>query len=361
MIKKFKCIHVGLGNFSLQRLQLNLNNNLFDVVAFVDIDVTNAADKLKKLNNLPENYENRVFKSISDAQKKFSAEVCFIYVASEIHPKLIIESLENKLHTFCVKSIACEMTDFKKIIEVKKKYKKLKLVQGLNNQWNEASLKMQELLKDKENFGELMIGNCTVWGRQNLKSEKPTVDVIKEGIFFHSMGIHQLSQIVAALGLPESVVSSSLEFKQEDIGFKGVTGTSSGVSFFKYKNGGTISYSATRGGHGNPFGFASRWSGNWLFHGTKGDIKRDGGRLTLYKNGNIVEDFFLKDLDNNLYLDELKQYEMFHQNLSGNNKFDMQKKSLESWLLMEACNISIKKDKKILLNDLILETGFKNL
>ena len=47
--------------------------------------------------------------------------------------------------------------------ENKKKYKKLKLVQGLNNQWNEASIKMQELLNDKENFGELMIGNCTMW------------------------------------------------------------------------------------------------------------------------------------------------------------------------------------------------------
>ena len=34
------------------------------------------------------------------------------------------------------------------------------------------------------------------------------------------MGIHQLSQIVAALGLPESVISSSPEFKQEEIDLK---------------------------------------------------------------------------------------------------------------------------------------------
>ena len=47
---------------------------------------------------------------------------------------------------------------------------------------------MQELLNDKENFGELMIGNCTMWGRQNLKSEKPIIDVIKEGIFFIPWG-----------------------------------------------------------------------------------------------------------------------------------------------------------------------------
>ena len=121
MTKKIKCIHVGLGNFSLQRIQLNLDNNLFEVVAFVDIDISNTIDNLKKLKNLPKDFEKRIFKSISAAQKKYSAEVCFIYVASEAHPKLIIESLENNLHTFCVKSIACEMSDFKKIMKIKKK------------------------------------------------------------------------------------------------------------------------------------------------------------------------------------------------------------------------------------------------
>jgi len=361
MKKKFKCIHVGLGNFSLQRLQINLDNDLFEVVAFVDIDLKKSLESLKKLKNLPSDYENRLFSTISEAKSKFEAEVCFIYVASELHSKLIIESLENNLNTFCVKSIACDLNEFKRIIEVKKKHKKIKLIQGMNNQWNEASLKMQELLKDKDQFGDLKIGNCTMWGRQNLKSEKPLIDVTKEGIFFHSMGVHQLSQLVASIGLPESVISSSPEFEQSDIGFKGVTGTTSAVCFFKYKNGGTISYTATRGGHGNPFGFASRWSGNWLFHGTKGDIKRDGGRLTLFKNGNIVKDFYLKDLDDNLYTDELKQFEMFHKNLSGFDYFDMQKQSLETWILMEACNISIKKNKQIIINDLVTKIGLNNL
>lgn len=41
-MKKFKCIHVGLGPFSLQRLQINLNSDQFDVVAFVDIDIENS-------------------------------------------------------------------------------------------------------------------------------------------------------------------------------------------------------------------------------------------------------------------------------------------------------------------------------
>ena len=334
---------------------------MFDVVAFVDLDISKAREGLKKLKNIPSDYEDRIFTSISEAQQKYKAEVCFIYAASEVHSKLIIESLENKLHTFCVKSIASNIKEFKKIIDIKNKNKELKLVQGLNNQWNEASLKMQELLNDTKEFGKLKIGNCIMWGRQNLRSEKPLVDVNQEGIFFHSMAVHQLGQVVSSIGLPKSVISTSPEFEQEDIGFKGVEGTSSAICFFKYEDGGTISYTATRGGHGNPFGFASRWSGNWLFHGTKGDIKREGGRLTLFKNGNIVKDFYLKDLDENLYIDELKQFEIFHKNLLGNNEFDIQKKSLEIWLLMEACSISSKEKKEIYLKDLTDEVNIKSL
>ena len=87
------------------------------------------------------------------------------------------------------------------------------------------------------------------------------------------------------------------------------------------------------------------------FHGTKGDIKRDGGRLTLFRNGNIVKDFYLKDLDENLYIDELKQYEAFYESLF--KKIDLQKKSLQVWLLMEACNVSSKQNREVLIDEII--------
>ena len=41
-------------------------------------------------------------------------------------------------------------------------------------------------------------------------------------------------------------------------------------------------------------------AGQWIIHGEKGDLKRDGGRITIFKNGQVVGDNFLKDLDNNL-------------------------------------------------------------
>ena len=124
-IKKIKCIHVGLGAFSINRLKINLNNNYFDTVAFVDIDREKALKELNSIEGIPEDYEKRLFASISDAKKVFKAEACFIYVSSEHHANLIIESLNNQLHTLCVKSIACNIAEFKKILEAKKKKQRL--------------------------------------------------------------------------------------------------------------------------------------------------------------------------------------------------------------------------------------------
>ena len=73
----------------------------------------------------------------------------------------------------------------------------------------------------------------------------------------------------------------------------------------------------------------------------------------MFRNGNIVKDFYLKDLDDNLYIDELKQYEAFYENLSGNKKIDLQKKSLQVWLLMEACNVSSKQNREVLIEEII--------
>ena len=60
----------------------------------------------------------------------------------------------------------------------------------------------------------------------------------------------------------------------DELGFTGVWGTGGGQCLFEFDNGAPFSYSGTRIAHGNPFGFASRWSGQWIIHGEKGDIKR---------------------------------------------------------------------------------------
>ena len=351
-------IHVGLGNFSLQRLILNLENNRFDPVAFVDINIEESKKKLESIENLPKDLCKKVFTSITEAKKNCDATVCIIYVSSELHADLVIESLSLELNTFCVKAIACDLEEFKKILKQKEKKKDLVLVQGLNNQWNEASLQMQNLIKDKSFFGEFQQGHCIMWGMQNLSGEKQKVDVTKDGIFFHSMGCHQLGQLVATIGLPESVDCISPVTHNPKLGYHNSIRTSGGSCFFDYGDNRSFSYIGNRAGHGNPFGFASRWSGQWLFHGTEGDLVRDRGRITLYKNGNMVKDLFNKDLDDNLIEDEKKQFEIFHENLDGNkNNFNLQRQSLETWVLMEACNIASREKEKVNIKKLTEELG----
>ena len=44
---KIPSIHVGCGNFSLQRLEILINGNKFDPVACVDIDLKKAKSRLE--------------------------------------------------------------------------------------------------------------------------------------------------------------------------------------------------------------------------------------------------------------------------------------------------------------------------
>ena len=59
---KIKCIHVGLGKFSLKRLQINLDSNLFDPVAYVDINLEKGKQELSKIKNIQDDFEKRILK-----------------------------------------------------------------------------------------------------------------------------------------------------------------------------------------------------------------------------------------------------------------------------------------------------------
>lgn len=342
---KIKCIYVGLGNFSLKRLQVVLKSNIFEPVAFVDINTQKAKKQLGELENIPKDYKKKIFKSISDANKIFKAQACLIFVSSETHASLIIESLKNDLHTFCIKAIACNIEEFKNILKIKNK-KKLILVQGLNNKFSKASFEMKKILSDKSKFGEFVIGSCITWGRQNLKQEKPLIDSTYDGIFFHSMGCHQLGQLVEWIGMPETVYSKSPKQIDENIGALGVDRTSSGIAILNYKNGGTFTYTATRAAHSNPYGFAARWSGSWIFNGTKCDVKREGGRVSIFKEQNMIGDVYLDDLDIGLIRNDEIQLEHFYEAIV-KNKNEIEKSSLDTWILMEALNTSSRNDEKI--------------
>ena len=347
-------IHVGCGDFSLQRLEVLANENFFNPVACVDIDVENARNKLSK-NNSPKVkiLKDKIYSTISDAKKNHNAKACFIFVSSKEHSKLIVESLNLGLHTYCVKSIACNQKEFKDIIKAHKQNPKLIMLQGFNNQWNEAAQKMRDILQNEKEFGKMLGGECVCWGRQNLKRNPPVEDVSIEGMFFYSLACHQLSQLVAAKGLPEYVTAYVHKRIDEELDYKDVFGTTGGQCIFEYENGVPFSYTGTRAAHGNIFGFASRWSGQWIIHGEKADLRRVGGRVSLYKNGSMVNDLYLKDLDQNLIEDEKIQFKNFFLAITEKkNKDWLQESSLNTWILMEACNLSSRLKKKISIKEL---------
>jgi predicted dehydrogenase len=215
---------------------------------------------------------------------------------------------------------------------------------------------MHDIINKDKTIGKILGGQCICWGRQNLKLSPPHVEVKKSGMFFLALACHQLSQLVTIAGLPEYVTSYVHNKKDNDIGQSGVFGTSGGQCVFEYPGKIPFSYTGTRAAHGNPYGFASRWSGQWIIHGEKGDIKRDGGRITVYKKGQVVSDNFLKDLDDNLLRDEeiqfLKFYEMIKFSKIKKNSFKkIHEDSINTWVLMEACNESAKLNKKISLKN----------
>ena len=346
-------IHVGSGSFSMQRLQIIIDSNIFTPIAVVDLDRKKTLKNLSKINFKKVDLKKRIYKTISEACKKHNAKACFIYASAESHASLCIMSLKSNLHTYCVKSIALNKKEFKKIIIEKNKKKNLVFFQGYNNQWNEASLRMQELINSKDGIGKMIGGKCITWGRQDLSKLKNKDHLVNPGMFFHTLACHQLSQLVAAKGLPNFVTSISHNHVSSDLGYKNIFGTTGGQCIFEYPNNVPFSYIGSRAAHFNPYGYASRWSGQWIIHGKNGDLVRQGGRITLFKKGYSVKDVYLKDLDEKLITDEVPQIKIFYQLIKKNKKTKkFEENSLNTWILLEACNESGRTKKKISLKSL---------
>jgi len=330
-------------------LEVLIRGNQFNPVACVDVDLENAKSRLSSIKgDAYKDLSNRVYTTITEAKEKHDAKTCFIFVSSNEHARLVMESINLGMHTFCVKSIACNLKEFKETMDVYNSNPKLMLLQGYNIQWNEAALKMRELLQSDKGIGKMLGGLCVCWGRQYLKRNKLEADVTTEGMYAFSMACHQLSQLVAAKGLPDYVTAYVHSRIDPDLGFNGIWGTSGGQYLLEYQDGMSFSYIGTRAAHGNPFGFASRWSGQWLIHGENGDLRREGGRITLYRNGESIEDNYLKDLDPTLKEDDSIQFDAFYKALTtGKDRKWLQQSSLDTWILMEACNEAAKKNEKI--------------
>ena len=95
-------IHVGCGDFSLQRLDILITGNEFKPVACVDIGKEKAKSKLLSLKNA-KNLASEVYTSITEAKEKHKdAKVCFIFVSSFF---FLLYIIHNYLYTLLWTSV----------------------------------------------------------------------------------------------------------------------------------------------------------------------------------------------------------------------------------------------------------------
>lgn len=161
----------------------------------MDINLEAAQESVKSLEgDIPAGLADRIYRTITEAREKHHAEVCLIYASTTAHAKLVVESLNLGMHTFCVKPIATTQAEFQEIIGAHKAHPDLMLVQGQNKRWNPAAAKMREWLREENGIGDMLSGECRFWIRQNLwrgtDSRQP--DAFVERLFFHSATSHQL-------------------------------------------------------------------------------------------------------------------------------------------------------------------------
>ena len=85
-----------------------------------------------------------------------------------------------------------------------------------------------------------------------------------------------------------------------------------------------------------------------MFHGTKGDIRRDTGHLQLFREGKCVQDLQLQDVYPGLREDDRIQLDTFAEAIStGKNRDWLQGTTLDTWILMEACNESARTRERV--------------
>ena len=339
-------IQVGCKVFGRTRLKAHIACNGLEPVACVDIDVEGARDSIRSLNDATADLlADRVYETIAEAKAEHDADACLIFASTPAHSELVVESLGLGMHTLCVKPIAITQAEFRRVTCAHRERPDLVLVQGQNKRWNPAAAKMREWLRSEDGIGEMLGGECRFWVRLDLR-EEGRVDALTEGTFFHAAASHQLDQLVAAKGLPRHVTAHVHGTVAADLGHIGVWGVTGGQALFEYANGASFSYTGTRAGHADDE-FVG-WSGHWRFHGEKGDIVRDAGRLQLIRKGKRVEDLTLPDIQPELIEDDRIQLDAFAQAITtGEDREWLQESTLNTWVLMEACNESARTGDRV--------------
>ena len=147
MINNRKEIKVGIAGYGVvgkrRRLYIDRHPNM-QTIAVSDINFKESG----KLDDGVEFYNdyNGLFKN--------NLDVLFVSLPTYLAAEATIKGLENGCHVFCEKPPAKNIIELNKVIEIEKKYSKLKLKYGFNHRYH-ASVQEAKSIIDSNKYGDV--------------------------------------------------------------------------------------------------------------------------------------------------------------------------------------------------------------
>lgn len=150
---------------------------------------------------IKKNYQKKnvdYFKNYLDLLNKKDLDVVFITLPNYLAPVVTKNALKKKLHVFCEKPPAKNVRDLRSVINVEKKFKKLKLKYGFNHRYHGSVMKAKEMLNSKK-LGKI-INIRAVYGKSKIvtfnKNEWRAKKKYAGGGILLDQGIHLIDLIL---------------------------------------------------------------------------------------------------------------------------------------------------------------------
>ncbi|XP_076274134.1 inositol 2-dehydrogenase-like [Rhynchophorus ferrugineus] len=194
----------GIGRAGTIHLRNLLNNRRTELLYVVDDDV-NKLQKIKNYYSINTNTTQLI--TSKDAKLVYQdPRVRFVVISSPTftHEELIREALTNRKAVFCEKPIADNIESTVKMFQLAKQVNQ-PLFSAFNRRFDPSYLS----LRNRVRAGE--VGKVLTVKVHSRDSPLPTLEYLKiSGGFFHDSCVHDIDQILFALGeLPDKVVSFS--------------------------------------------------------------------------------------------------------------------------------------------------------
>ncbi len=272
---------IGCGRISPNHVMAAKNNEL-EMVAFVDVDVNHAEDKIIKFDLQEKNV--KVYSDYKEMLEKEKPELVAIATESGKHAKIALDCLDYNCNLIIEKPIALSISDANRIIE-KSKAKGLLVCACHQNRFNKSIIEIRKAV-EKNRFGKLLYGTAHIrWARNHEYYDRASWRGTweQDGGALMNQCIHDIDllrwmmgdEIDSVYGVTDKLIHPYIE--AEDLG----------LAVIKFKNG---SYGIIEG---TTDVFPKNLEETLYIFGEKGTVKVGGEAV------NIIEEWRFSD-----YLDD---------------------------------------------------------